>query len=416
MADSIFPSYSSVNYLTGGASTHYSPIGMYGFTGVSPNTTERLQRMTIGEAGDFSELRYQLTANTYANPKSLNVQINAVASAITAAAPANTTGWFSDATHTASVVAGDEIALGITTPNSAVSNWTLQAACLKFTHASAVVLVWGSGLSSLGSKLNADTASVTRYTAVAGGATTSANTWSATESTEIIRIKSPGDFKYMYANVNLNSNTNDATLTFRVNAGDGTQVLTITAAATGTFSDTTHSDTVASGDDVAIKSVTGAGTVDCRCGLVGATFVGSSTLYDLRWARGGAALGFAAANRFAPVGGTISSTTESDVETQSSDDYSVANFIIDVASNSGGTGTDGAFRINNADGTLVISIAASATGIFEDTTHTDVVAIDDLIAYRITATASTTITIRQIGVTVNAAGVGGRKRRVFANY
>ena len=60
-------------------------------------------------------------------------------------------------------------------------------------------------------------------------------------------------------------------------------------------------------------------------------------------------------------------------------------------------------RKNTADGTMVLSIGASATGLFEDTTHTDSLVTGDLIGYSIVTGTAATGTLNKISSILNDA-------------
>lgn len=75
-------------------------------------------------------------------------------------------------------------------------------------------------------------------------------------------------------------------------------------------------------------------------------------------------------------------TTEANTQTKMSVAGTVKNLYVYVASNTrDGTSTI-SIRKNSADGNLTVSIGASTTGVFEDTTHTDTIVDGDLLCWK----------------------------------
>lgn len=88
------------------------------------------------------------------------------------------------------------------------------------------------------------------------------------------------------ARLSANGASDNATLTSRKNSGAGNQTVTITGSASGTFQDTTHSDTYAAGDTMCAKlveGVFGAGTYGSIGWKISATQAAGDNLLGQVW-------------------------------------------------------------------------------------------------------------------------------------
>ncbi len=194
----------------------------------------------------------------------------------------------------------------------------------------------------------------------------------------------------------MNTNTRGAsTATVRLNGAAGNQSVSIGASATGTFQDTTHTDAVNAGDKVAYQIVTGAGgsTFDDRLTLC--LFDPSPLTVSILAYVSLPNLSTASQTTFYGVTGGASGaiTTESTIQTKLRSPGTLKNFMFSVASNARTTATTANSRVNGANGNLAISVGASATGFFEDTTNSDALNVGDLIDFAVTTgTGAGTIT------------------------
>lgn len=205
----------------------------------------------------------------------------------------------------------------------------------------------------------------------------------ATESHAQSRARAAYTLSDMLVRVRVNDLTASTTIRSRINGANGNQSVSIAGAATGVFTDVTNSDAIASGDLVNSQIVAGAtGT------FIIAPFVSytqedpSGTTYMLT------SSGSKSATRngtfFNPVGGgTGTFATEAEAQYRLRVNTTFSNLRIFIVSNGVSEASTLRFRVGGADGNQVISIGASASGDFEDTTNTDVVSANTLINHRI---------------------------------
>lgn len=92
----------------------------------------------------------------------------------------------------------------------------------------------------------------------------------------------------------------------------------------------------------------------------------------------------------APIGSaTITTTTEAEVQLKIREDGTLSNFGLNILSNGRSTATVFGTRKNSGAGSQSVSVGASATGRFEDTSNTDDLANNDLINYYYTTDVGT---------------------------
>jgi len=84
---------------------------------------------------------------------------------------------------------------------------------------------------------------------------------------------------------------------------------------------------------------------------------------------------------FFPLSGISDvTTTEADAQYKVETSAVIKNLFINVQGNSKASTQTFKDRINGVDGTLTISVGSTATGFFEDTTHSDTIALGDLVS------------------------------------
>lgn len=252
--------------------------------------------------------------------------------------------------------------------------------------------------------------------AVSGGVTTTANitsfnhmtglpsdqtTSSESKSQDTVRVA--GTLSNLYVNINTNSIGGTSTITFRKNGVDGNLNVSIGASATGEFEDLTHTDSIVSGDLICWKFIPGdtLNTMAINTHSVILDNNKSSTITSTPLgctsSNGATSMTGAATTYFAPLLGQLLSTaaitTESAMQQQFKKTGTLRNFAAKVITNSRTTTTTSKVRKNTADGNQAVTIGSAATGYFEDTTHTDSIAINDLLNYTIVNGAADTSAI-----------------------
>lgn len=349
--------------------TRYVYLGN-GPDAVSSNTTEAPVAIPYRTAGTFSKLGINVTTNDRTGAGTFKLRKNTADGNQTMSITATTTGFFQDTSNSDTIAAGDTVDGSITSGTGGTTfianGWGALFAATTNT-ASRYVVSWGGAVLT-----------DTQLIGIAGARSTS-----ATEASQIGRAFVTGTVRHWAARIASNSRDGTTTLASRVNAANGNGAVSITASSTGTFEDTSNSDTIAVTDEFCMR----------------ATLAGTSGTITMAWA----ALDFqttdvsfqhaaeASGNisfgltRYATVAGAPAawSATESAHQFPALLTATVSVLTTYVATNSvNGTSTL-TLRKATADAALAVSITASTTGRFSDTTNTESVTNLDLLAVKL---------------------------------
>ena len=228
-----------------------------------------------------------------------------------------------------------------------------------------------------GSPTNATLTSSTMYGAFGAASATSLSDTTETDFQMKFR-QGTATLANLYAFIGIMTQTNNATLTVRQNTANSTMTTTITASTTGTYTDLTHTVSCADTDliDYALTTGAGAGNIMLvglgvqiqTSGQVGTTVAGI-----------GAQAG--STSRFYNFGNSLTQQLEGADSAILLESATLSNLqsVISVNSSTGFTSvlrknTTGSYA--NANQSNVVG--SSATGLFEDTTHTDSLAATNL--------------------------------------
>jgi hypothetical protein len=227
----------------------------------------------------------------------------------------------------------------------------------------------------------------------------------ATETSEALAqflVRAPATYKNMVASVTTSAAGNN-TFNSRKNTAAGNMTITVGSGLTGIFEDTTHSDSLVSGDKWCF-SMAAAGTT----GLVAALSVTAVCTTDVSEVPFGFAASFNASNQFCGIwqGGTALSTTESTVALQVGVDGKFTNLRAVIDSNSMAGSSSLVFRKGGVTGNQVLTFGAGATGSFEDSTHTDSFTAASLVNFMFSGGTSGFISSGSTGMTFTPLTIG----------
>lgn len=368
----------SANY--GGVTLNASTTDFYAYgDGTLTNiTTETPAQIPFRSAGTISLLGIRVSANTLTGTSTLTLRKNTANGNQTVSIGAGLTGYFEDTVNTDTVVAGDlinyQLAAGTGTSIIFRSIGTI------FSATTGTVLHYRAGGGH-----NFTGVSATTYSVIAGGLsfqTTEANTQTTARSSFTLRN--------MAVYVTANARSSATTVQSRKNGANGALVITIPLATTGLFEDTTHSDSLVSGDLFNTTTVLGLGVGGCNIQHISCEAFNSVSptlsfvIGDQPSAQN------SALTRFIPVQGTNNTAnTENSISTKSNMTTVLSNLAIFVTANTLDGSSTVVIRKNSATGYMLLTIPSTITGFFEDTTHTDLVLPADTVSVRI-VTAGTT--------------------------
>lgn len=240
--------------------------------------------------------------------------------------------------------------------------------------------------------------SITYYTPVGINSFTSGTPTS--EAALSSPYRSTGVLSNLYANATSNSSASSVTVRLRKNSGDANQSVSIPSSTTGVFTDDTNIDTVASGDVFNYKVVAAAsGTITLTSVQIIFNSDNSTVVKWIMRSSGGVATS-AVDTRFTPIAGHLDTfaTTEANSQIELNVAGTWKNLHVYIGSNTRTASTVFGNRKNGADGAMSVSVGSTSTGLFEDTSNSDSIALDDdLNYYRRISSGSGTLTVNQIG-------------------
>lgn len=345
------------------AGNPYTPLGSNG-NNQTDNTEANAARI-VRAGGTMSLLTCNVNANTNSAQTDLVLRNQSGNLNSDCAVTASTPGIFQDSTHSDTQVSGDKIDLQA--QFSSVGTFNLGEISVKWSPGSGGQQFFSSFCSSFSgwsSSSSAYQAFSERYT---GNVTT--------ESDAATLARAPGTLSNLALVVESNSNANSASCNSRINGSSGSLALTIPASTTGYLEDTTHSDSVVSGDFVNTIQTMGAGTVNYTPGPTAVMLTLSGVTYDLFSNNFGGIFSNSADQYLQILAKSQQTPTESLSQLKYPFSETLSRLRINVTAQ-GAAGVGINMRINAADGSAALLF--SATGWLEDTTHTDSVASGDL--------------------------------------
>lgn len=213
----------------------------------------------------------------------------------------------------------------------------------------------------------------------------------STESTRKIRVRHATTLRNAQIFVQTNTVTATSTWTLRQNGADTSIVLSVGSGATGFVEDTSNTVSVAAGDDINWKIVTGATGTSITSNTLGVQSDPVSTTkttsllvhgYDI-------AFGTASTTQYGhPTRGSWV-TTEAEAQMKIRTAGVMKNFAVFVGGNARTTNSTYKSRVNGADGVFSVTYGSGATGLQEDTSSTGTIASGDLFNWSLTTGTGT---------------------------
>lgn len=231
----------------------------------------------------------------------------------------------------------------------------------------------------------------------------------ATEANANALCRSPGTISKLNANIgNTNGNDYAVTISTRLNGAAGAQSVAFAAGATGKVQDSTHSDTLASGDSWCFQIVGGAGTTGSASVLAAnVTFENTADNRNDMVCADVAGDNYSSTNTggmYLPIVGSFGAniTTEDDiVKVQHGFPVLVSNVRMFIQANAWTATGQLTTRLNGADATGGFAIPAGATGWIENTSDVQFYGANDDANLKLVPAGTTgkSINVRKIMVT-----------------
>jgi hypothetical protein len=229
---------------------------------------------------------------------------------------------------------------------------------------------------------------LTRYIGIATGLF-----YETTESDTTRAFRTAGILSNFNVLVRLNTVSGNSTLNVRKNTADGNLSVSITGSTTGQFSDISNTDTVAAGDNMNFKFVTGTGSSNTIT-LSQLYLVFNPDDRSLTYSLASASIGASSSSNgvgYVQLSGNYNGnlvTTEAFVANDINITGTMKNLYVNTIANTKNASSTVRIRKNAGNGNLVVTMGASTTGVFEDTSNTDSIALNDDVCYARDTSAS----------------------------
>jgi len=352
-----------------------------GATGSGSTPTVEDVSELVAVAGVFSKFTVYITTNPTSVSETVRPLFDWVDGNQVVSIGAGLTGRFTDEANTDTITANTKMSVsasrsgGVTyTPNNITMLFTPSSDFANFTHSHTLGATVGSA----------------RYFPIRSNGSAFSE---ASDATVQHKVRIACTWRGLSAGRNSAADVAN-TYRSRKNGANGTQVVTIGAGLTGRFTDTTHTDSLAI-DDLINYSQDSATDVSAGTGLT-TTFVTTEDSYDLAYALSTKSSGTSFYYN-------LSRTTGNTDEAASSNRFlvpkKVTNLRVRIPTNTLGA-SEIRVRKNEANGNGLLSIGASLTGWFEDTTNEDAFNVTDDFCLHWNSTTGTAATEPYFGITV----------------
>lgn len=374
--------------------TYYAPTGQSssGFLA----GTEANVKTSLLATGTLSKLCVYCASNSISASSTVRIRKNGANGNQSVSIGSGSTGSFIDSSNTDSITSGDDVDTSIAT-GSGGSGAQFQSISVIYDDADSATTWFSSFLST-------NTASVDRYFPLVSGIVNVA----AFEANVQYKAKSAGTLTGLSCYIMANGRTSTTTVRTRVNGANGNCSVSIGSSSTGIFEDTSSTDSISVNDLINFGSTTGSSTSFIRSECCSITFYGTGD--DTMMINGqGDSTGKvmnASSTHYMPLGG--------DIGTNSSESpaYSLTNFAaqaskmnVYIRANTVSAASTLNYRVNGANTSLTVSITASTTGWFEDTTHTADITSTDTVNYQFVIGGSgTSLAVQTVGSLIKKNG------------
>src|SRR6185503_19577092 len=176
-----------------------------------------------------------------------------------------------------------------------------------------------------------------------------------------------------------NTITGTTSFTVRKNGADTGIVINVSTTGAQLVEDLINTVSVAAGDTIDLKTVPGAATGTFAINVMSLSFkADDGKSCQLLGVARSANLSVSSGNRYVPLGGdSTPDSTEAEAKCRQRKAGTYQYLYVVVTANARTTSTTLRTRKNGANGNISVTIGAGATGVFEDTSNVDTVAVDD---------------------------------------
>lgn len=365
----------------------------------STNDTESKRTSIHRTAGVFSNLQINVTANDRA-ATTFRTRKGTADANLLITVTGSTTGLFEDNSNTDTVTAGDDWHAR-TVGGSGGTVFTYRIASVLFSATTNTVkrfnTTWGANLS-------------TASTAYPHGMFSSSSNTPRTESDIQIKSINACSLKNLCVYVVVNTRSTTTTYRTRVNGSNGNLLVSATASTTGTLEDTSNTDSLSAGDLVNFLITTGTGTGNVGHETIACDWESTDETYQfINGSNAGVTFSTLSTTYFFASAGTLNTgTTESDVQGEANVAVTLSKMECYVKTNTITAASTLRLRKNSADGNQVVSVTASTTGLFTDSSNSDAIVATDTTNYSFTTGGTgTSIILNSVTILASPTAAAG---------
>ena len=398
MADTILVTSNFITALGSNITRYYS----VGTGSLQTNSTEANIERTWRNVGTLKNLLVNISENSIlVLDTTFTLRKNLAGTSQTVSVPAGSTGNFEDTSNNVTTAATDEFDYAVVVPVTASGTISFRVISNTYTADSNTYTNFVTSNYSTADTSVTFADNTTRYASFQG---LFAN--ESTEANAYTTFKTGGTLKNAFVYITANDVGSASTIRTRKNGTtNGNIAISVTASTTGIFEDSSNTDTVSSDDEwnwqIVVPAVSGNHNIQIRHLALG--FETTNSEFPLHSTRTASeAMTFNLTN-YTGVGGMQFTTVDTPVRCKARTSFTAKNMVAAVTANTIATSaTTFNFRV---DGTtqITVSVAAGATGIFEETSDTQAVASTESFNFSIvTPNTSGSISVKQISVIASA--------------
>lgn len=333
-------------------STNFCPLGS---TYTPPTGAEALSQVLARSSYTMANLFLRVVTNGTTGSSTSTSRKNAAPGNMSVTIGAGLTGTFEDTVNTDSLVTGDLFCERLVVGAGGSINRSLLGVTLDNSGSNYDrIFVNGEGLGILPGS------SITVFQSLSGPI--GANT---TEADQQLTFRTAATLSNLRVYVSVGA---AAATTFRTrkNGANGNQSVIAPLGVTGSFEDTTNTDSVVAGDEICMSVVLGAAETiqiavwQVKSAGAAAQLVNSDTT----------TVTISSDTHVAPAGNMSTSLTESQVQMKSRTTFTGKELYLNVKTHGASSGVNLFLRKNGVNTALAVNIPASTTGVFEDTSNT----------------------------------------------
>ena len=380
--------------------TVYMPVA----PSAESSTTSSANRTRARVAGTYRTPKIRIVANAATSASTAVLQEDGVDTSVTITIPAGTTGLIAG---TGSVAVSGSTSLSWRVTNGGGGSIAMTMTQLEFEPSGSSTITLLSAHSSSALQL---TAGATHHLRVTGSRGSVAG---VAENEALIKSPIAGVWSGLEIIKVGNTTTGTVDVYSRINGANGNQTLSWAASGSASQEDTTHSDTIADGDNLAWRAVIGAGTGTWENERWSSRIANANGEYLLATgaAPGVGAAALQAGANYLPLAGEMArSSTESAVQAEAPFDLAAKRLWVEVGENTALLPAYVTLRVNGADTALKLEIQPGIEGAYyADVWNTVNINAGDLVCISASSSAVNN------AIRLRSAGIVGIERAAAAN-